>query len=136
MGEPKMEDDPQVLSMATTLEAESLSRDSSEATQTSTAQNLAHSLAGISAVSAGSPSSDPQQSRPIAIAPAMYPASGTSHASTAPAPGGNLVREHPDLPFSASTHCKNSSSPTRQVPGGCDLTDTLLASNWSLARWL
>ncbi|KAK4108468.1 hypothetical protein N656DRAFT_718093 [Canariomyces notabilis] len=70
-------------------DSEPISRPSSVSTQDSASQNLAHHLSGVAALATtNSVASSPQQ-RPVAIAPAMYP-SGTSPASTAPAPGGNL----------------------------------------------
>ncbi|KAL2196757.1 hypothetical protein P885DRAFT_69243 [Corynascus similis CBS 632.67] len=86
-----MEDDAQAMAISTALEADPISRPSSVSTQGSAPQNLAPALSNPQpqVLSTGDSVSDTPQPRPVAIAPAMYPA-GTSPASTAPAPGGNL----------------------------------------------
>ncbi|AEO60561.1 hypothetical protein MYCTH_2309867 [Thermothelomyces thermophilus ATCC 42464] len=86
-----MEDDAQAMAISTALEADPISRPSSVSTQASAPQNLAPALSNPQpqTLSTGDSATDNPQPRPVAIAPAMYPA-GTSPASTAPAPGGNL----------------------------------------------
>ncbi|KAK4040759.1 hypothetical protein C8A01DRAFT_45962 [Parachaetomium inaequale] len=81
-----MEGDPQAMAHPTVLEADPISRPSSVSTQASAPQHLAHSLPGAPGPASNSATDGPQ---PRPIAPAMYP-TGTSPASTAPAPGGNL----------------------------------------------
>ncbi|SPQ25105.1 a581f18a-aa86-4037-8e22-28e41f266648 [Thermothielavioides terrestris] len=87
--EPQMEDGSHGAPPPTSLEAEPFSRQSSVSTQASAAQNPPQPQASAPAVATATPATDSSQSRPVAIAPAMY-ASGTSPASTAPGPGGNL----------------------------------------------
>jgi hypothetical protein len=65
--------------------------------------------------------------RPVAIAPAMYPAAGTSPASTAPAPGGNLVRLsiHLLLPLFPTERIHTQRVPRQVSPGTATSTTTL-----------
>ncbi|KAL2137256.1 hypothetical protein VTI74DRAFT_6467 [Chaetomium olivicolor] len=87
--DPKMEDDTQVMSMPAPLDGESISRHASVSAPAPTPQPIPHVLPGPHVLPDSSATTDSPQPRPVAIAPAMYP-SGTSPASTAPGPGGNL----------------------------------------------
>ncbi|KAK4240366.1 hypothetical protein C8A03DRAFT_42087 [Achaetomium macrosporum] len=84
-----MEDSAQVASMPTAAETQPISRDSSVSAAASAPQNVSQPAPGIPALPTSSSTTSSPQTRPVAIAPAMY-ATGTSPASTAPAPGGNL----------------------------------------------
>ncbi|KAL2022575.1 hypothetical protein VTK56DRAFT_4919 [Thermocarpiscus australiensis] len=91
-----MEADPQVAPLPTALEPDPISRPSSVSTQASAPQSLAHPLPGINALANSNSTTSSPQPRPVTIAPAVHPQypQGTSPASTAPAPGGNLPTCH------------------------------------------
>ncbi|KAK0714814.1 hypothetical protein B0H67DRAFT_222770 [Lasiosphaeris hirsuta] len=83
-----MGDGPVNTSLPAKPDPEPISRPSSTSTQGSVPHGLPNLLPGFSSLSTGAPVTNSPQPRPLAIAPAMYPA-GTSPASTHPNPGGS-----------------------------------------------